>query len=79
VDDSTFHNVRATTLTWLAQSGVDIKTAMRISGHRNPKTVIQHYQRVVDEAKRTAVQRISQTLRRAEAEQAADAATGTVE
>lgn len=79
VDDSTFHNVRATTLTWLAQSGVDIKTAMRISGHRNPKTVIQHYQRVVDEAKRTAAQRISQTLRRAEAEQAADAAAGTVE
>lgn len=79
VDNSTFHNVRATTLTWMAQDQVDIKTAMRISGHRNPKTVIQHYQRVVDEAKRRATWGITEALRRAQQAQESKSEESAVE
>jgi integrase/recombinase XerD len=43
VTEGKLHGMRRTCITTLAKNGVDIPTIQRISGHKNPKTLIDRY------------------------------------
>lgn len=54
IEDATFHTLRATTVTWLAEAGYDIKTIMRFTGHARVETVARHYMRATEKSMREA-------------------------
>lgn len=58
IADATFHTIRATTATWLAELRTPLKTTMRIMGLARPETLTKYYTRVTERSLEDAVKRL---------------------
>lgn len=62
IKDATFHSLRATTATWLAETGAPLKTTMRIMGLARPETLVKYYTRVTERSVEKAVARLESIM-----------------
>lgn len=60
IDKVRFHDMRHTFCSRAIETGVDVATTMRLSGHANIRT-LQRYLHPTEEAKRAAIEKISNT------------------
>jgi len=57
-DHISIHDMRRTYCTRLLRSGTPVSVVQKLSGHRNPMTLLRYYAGVSDEDKREAVKRL---------------------
>lgn len=60
--DITFHTLRATHATMLLICGGTLRECMDELGHTSERIAIQHYQRIVPEHRREAVERMAERM-----------------
>lgn len=61
--DLRLHDLRGSYLTWLAESGVDLKTASELAGHADIKVTAEIYQRTTVRTRQKAAQAIEKIVR----------------
>lgn len=57
------HDLRGSYLTWLAESGVDLKTASELAGHGDIKVTAEIYQRATEKTRHKAARAIEKIVR----------------
>lgn len=58
ISKATFHNLRSTFCTVLAEQGVNQKLCQKLAGHASSQTTARYYQAVTDEAARAAARKV---------------------